>query len=98
MLVKEIPQKYQADLQTATNILKQAGCSDVYLFGSLVTGRVNEFSDIDIGVKGLSAGNFFRTYSKLYLSMAHQIDLVDFDKNQDFYNLLKRLNEVEKIA
>jgi predicted nucleotidyltransferase len=98
MAVKDIPQKYQSEIRTAANILKQAGCSGVYLFGSLVTGKANERSDIDLGVKGLPAEIFFRTYSKLYLGLAHNVDLVDFDKNADFYNLLEQLGEVKKIA
>lgn len=98
MVIDEIPSKYRTDVQTATKILKQEGCKDIYLFGSLVTGDINEYSDIDIGIKGLPAEKFFDVYSKIYLTLANRIDLVDFDSNQDFYNLLSRLDEVRKIA
>jgi predicted nucleotidyltransferase len=98
MLVKDVPQVYQDDIQTAVNILKQAGCAEVYLFGSLVTGNIHESSDIDLGIKGLPPEEFFKTYSKLYLNLSHKVDLVDFDDKQDFHALLERFAEVKKIA
>ena len=45
-----IPKKYQKDIEIATNLLKDEGCKSVFLFGSLVTGKNHEFSDIDIGI------------------------------------------------
>ncbi|MDR1270750.1 MAG: nucleotidyltransferase domain-containing protein, partial [Planctomycetaceae bacterium] len=48
-----IPSKYRKDIEIATNILKNEGCQSVFLFGSLVSGKIHEDSDIDIGIKGL---------------------------------------------
>jgi predicted nucleotidyltransferase len=34
-----IPRKYQNDVELAVDYLKGEGCSAVYLFGSIVTGK-----------------------------------------------------------
>ena len=93
-----IPQKYRQDIENATNLLKNEGCEAVYLFGSLVTGKINDNSDIDIGIKGLPKGKFFKVYSRLYFDMENQIDLVDFDVNSDFYTMLNSIGEVVQIG
>jgi len=54
-----IPQEYRNDIEIARNVLKNEGCQSVYLFGSLVTGKHHNDSDIDIGIKGLPKGKFF---------------------------------------
>ena len=53
-----IPPKYRQDIESAANLLKNEGCETVFLFGSLVTGKIRDDSDIDIGVKGLPQGKF----------------------------------------
>jgi len=89
-----IPQKYRKDIETAANLLKDEGCQSIFLFGSLVTGKIHQNSDIDIGIKGLPAGKFFETCAKVYFAMDNDIDIIDFDNNADFYNLLNRQGEV----
>jgi predicted nucleotidyltransferase len=131
-----IPAKYQKDIETATNLLKNEGCQSttppqadgvccsrkvfdsgyiplvppqgagvctlrnesIFLFGSLVTGKTHDDSDIDIGIKGLPKGKFFEVYSRLYFDIENKIDLVDFDTNSDFYSMLKRIGEVIQIG
>jgi len=93
-----IPQKYQKDIEIATNLLKKEGCQSIYLFGSLVTGKNHDDSDIDIGIKGLPKGKFFETCARVYFSIDNDIDIVDFDRNVDFYTLLNRQGEVVEIG
>jgi predicted nucleotidyltransferase len=93
-----IPRKYRQDIKNVTNFLKNEGCEAIFLFGSLVTGKIHENSDIDIGIKGLPKGKFFHVYSKLYFNFDNKIDLVDFDKNDDFYSMLYKLGEVIQIG
>jgi predicted nucleotidyltransferase len=93
-----IPLKYRQDIENATNLLKNEGCQSIFLFGSLVTGKIRDDSDIDIGIKGLPKGKFFEAYSKLYFDMENKIDLVDFDVNSDFYSMLTRIGEVVQIG
>jgi predicted nucleotidyltransferase len=93
-----IPLKYRQDIETATNLLKNEGCKEVFLFGSLVTGRIHDDTDIDIGIKGLPKGKFFEVYSRLYFDIENNVDLVDFDANTDFYSMLNRVGEVVQIG
>jgi hypothetical protein len=53
---------------------------------------------IDIGIKGLPPGKFFRVYAQLDNNVSNNIDLVDFDENSKFYNLLDSLGEVVEIG
>ena len=93
-----IPQKYKNDVETAAHLLKNEGCQSVYLFGSLVTGKIHQNSDIDIGIKGLPPERFFRVYAKLDNNLLNEVDLIDFDENNQFYNLLNSLGEVIEIG
>ena len=93
-----IPQKYKKDIDRATSLLKDEGCKAVYLFGSMVTGKINNNSDIDIGIKGLPPEKFFKVYSKLYMNLDNEIHLVDFDYDEQFFSLLERLGEVVEIG
>jgi predicted nucleotidyltransferase len=98
MKVADIPQKYRNDVELAVSYLKNEGCSAVYLFGSMVTGKTNDDSDIDIGIKGLSPRKFIRIYSVLNDKLLNKIDLVDFDTNTSFFELLNALGEVQRIG
>jgi len=93
-----IPSKYQKDIDIATNFLKNEGCQSIYLFGSLVTGKIHQNSDIDIGIKGLPPEKFIRVYAKLDKNLSNNVDLVDFDENDKFYNLLNSLGEIVEIG
>lgn len=93
-----IPEKYKSDIETATNLLKAEGCKSIFLFGSIVTGKSHEKSDLDFGISGLPPDKFFRVYSKLYKKLEKPFDLVDFDSQNEFYNLLNKLGEVVKIG
>jgi len=94
----DIPQKYRKDVEVARNLLKNEGCQSIYLFGSLVTGKDHDNSDIDIGIKGLPKGKFFATCAKVYFALDNDVDIVDFDSNDEFYSLLNRLGEVVEIG
>ena len=93
-----IPMKYQKDIEIAKNLLKKEGCKSIYLFGSMVTGKIHQNSDIDIGIKGLPPGTFFHVYAKLDDILSANVDLVDFDANYKFYNLLSSLGEIVEIG
>ena len=94
----DIPQKYRTDIKKAAELLKNEGCESVYLFGSLVTGKINDNPDIDIRIKGLPDGKFFKLYSRLYFDFDTKIDLIDFDTNNDFYSMLNRIGELVQIG
>lgn len=88
----------ETTLSTASKILKNAGCTDVYLFGSQARGVANENSDIDLGVKGLSPSLFFRVHLQLENALNMKVDLVDFDYQSSFFELLKNIGELKQIG
>jgi predicted nucleotidyltransferase len=98
MDLDKIPEKYQGDIKKAANLLKNEGCEAVFLFGSMITGKIHQNSDIDIGIKGLPPKKFFRVYAFLDRELSNKIDLVDFDLHKDFYVLLDSLGEVVEIG
>jgi len=98
MELNKIPEKYQDDIEKATKLLKNEGCKAVFLFGSMVTGKIHQNSDIDIGIKGLPPKNFFSVNASLDKELSNKIDLVDFDLRNDFYALLDSLGEVVELG
>jgi predicted nucleotidyltransferase len=98
MDMDKIPVNYQEDIKKAVVILKNEGCKAVYLFGSMITGKIHDNSDIDIGITGLPAKKYFRVYALLDKELTNRIDLVDFDLYKDLYNLLNSLGEVAEIG
>jgi predicted nucleotidyltransferase len=98
MDLKKVPAKYHEDIKKAVQLLKNEGCKAVFLFGSMVTGKTHQNSDIDIGIRGLPQKKFFRVYAFLDKELSNNIDLVDFDLHKDFYTLLDSLGEVVEIG
>lgn len=93
----QLPEHFQRDVEKIIKILKASGCTDIYLFGSLVDGNTHENSDIDIAVRGCPKHNFFRVWSKLVMALDHTIDLVDLDSNDRFAKYLQQEGELRKI-
>ena len=85
-------------LNKIADILKNEGCKEIFLFGSHVTGRATENSDIDIGVKGLLPSRFFAAYSRLEDEIKERIDFVDFDEQHTFFDFLTSIGEIKKIG
>ncbi|MCR5313402.1 MAG: nucleotidyltransferase domain-containing protein [Bacteroidaceae bacterium] len=81
-----------------STVLSKMGCTESYLFGSHVTGNADEYSDIDIGIKGLLPQKFFATHSMLENATGKSVDLVDFDEKPQFFELLQKLGELQKIG
>lgn len=87
-----------AKLEPAIKLLKGVGCTEIYLFGSQSTGKAHEGSDVDLGVKGLPPQLFFGIHYDLEQTLRMPVDLVDFDYQKDFYELLNRIGELKKIG
>ncbi|MDA0836831.1 MAG: nucleotidyltransferase domain-containing protein [Planctomycetota bacterium] len=94
----EFPEILQSSLDQAVEILKEEGCAEVYLFGSIAEGKASAASDIDLAVRGCPKGAFFHIYGRLMMEMDRPVDLVDLDKSKDFAQNLQQQNELLKIA
>lgn len=93
-----VPEPFQEDLKRAVGILREEGCREIYLFGSLATGRASETSDIDLGIRCYPKDKFFRIYGRLMMDIDHRFDLVDFEINDSMFDVLTRVGEVQRIA
>ena len=88
----------KSDLDRAIEILKEEGCEEIYLYGSIAEDRFDEESDIDLAVKGIPSGDFFRVLGRLMLELDHPVDLVDLDKDEDFSRFLKEEGELIRAS
>jgi len=94
----QLPDIYQRDIRRAVEILRGAGCTHVYLFGSLVSGEVREGSDIDLAVRGCPKGSFFAVLGRLLLELDHPVDLVSLDSEDPFARYLEQEGELRLIG
>jgi len=85
----QFPETYQRDVRRAVKILKEAGCTYIFLFGSLTTAGVRGKSDIDLAIRGCPKGEFFHLLGKLLLELEHPVDLVDLDRQDAFARYLE---------
>ena len=95
--ITEIPDAFQADVRRATEILKEAGCTEIFVFGSLAKGRAGKSSDLDLAVRGCPKAGFFHLWGKLFMSLEHSVDLVDLDSEDPFARYLEMHAEVIQI-
>ena len=54
--LKDVPDSIRREVARGVAILKDSGCQEVYVFGSVAEGRVTPDSDIDFAVRGCPAG------------------------------------------
>jgi predicted nucleotidyltransferase len=96
--VTPLPESYRKDIRRAIEILKEAGCTDVFLFGSLATGEVRDKSDIDLAVRGCPQGEFFPLLGRLLLELNYPVDLVSLDRQDAFARYLEEQGELLQIG
>ncbi|MCK4260526.1 MAG: nucleotidyltransferase domain-containing protein [Halanaerobiales bacterium] len=87
-IFSRIPERYTQDIKLAIEILKDEGCTEIYLFGSLAEGDFREDSDIDLAVKGCPRDRFFHVLGKLLLELNHKVDLINLDGRDPFAEYL----------
>lgn len=96
--LKKLPSDFQKDLKTAIKILQTAGCTEIYIFGSVAHGELRMDSDIDIAIKGCPKGLFFRLLGTLLVNLEHSVDLVDLDSGTRFNDFLIKHKELVRVA
>ncbi|UCH95615.1 MAG: nucleotidyltransferase domain-containing protein [Candidatus Aminicenantes bacterium] len=96
--IEKVPESHRQDIETAVDILKREGCSEIYLFGSLVHGDFSESSDVDLAVKGLKKRNYFKILGKLMMALDHPVDLINLEKEDRFSALLIKNGELLRVA
>ena len=92
------PESYQTNVRRAVEILKEAGCTSVFLFGSLASGNVREKSDIDLAVRGCPKGKFFHLVGRLLIELDYPVDLVNLDMQDGLAHYLEKEGELLQIG
>ena len=85
-------------LEIVTEYLKSAGCSEIYLFGSVAEGNARETSDLDIAVRGIPANRFFAIYGELLSRYSRPIDLVDLVLQTNLGRRILASTNVKRVA
>jgi predicted nucleotidyltransferase len=98
--VNELPVsgELRRDVDRAVAILKEEGCSEVFLFGSVVNGRTRRDSDIDIAIRSYPPDRVFHVYERLLWNLGHPTDLIDLDSRNPFAEYLERRGEPARLG
>ena len=95
----ELPDTVRVDLDKAITILKEAGCAEIYVFGSFAgVSTTREDSDLDIAIRGLAKERFFFVYGRLLTTLSTDIDLVALDHGSPFADYLIRSGTLRRVA
>lgn len=94
----QISGKYEKDINKAIQILKESGCEEIFLFGSVASQDVKAKSDIDLAIRGCPRGLFFHLLGRLIMELDHRVDLVKLDSEDAFSQYLEKEGELVQIA
>jgi predicted nucleotidyltransferase len=95
---KTMDERVENLLQRGAALLRAAGAREVYVFGSVATGRTHEGSDVDLAISGLPPENFFATMARLEDLFEGNVDLVDLDDATPFTAYLKTKGLLRRVA
>ena len=97
--INNLPYSYQEDIKKAIQILKDNGATEIFIFGSIAKGNINENSDIDIAIKGIHAKDFYRVASVLMFELENKFDLIDLDdKENRFSQMLLKVGGLLQVG
>ena len=88
----------QKDIETAARILREAGATEVFVFGSAAHGEMRPESDLDIAVRGIAPEQFFHVMSTVTFAVSVAIDLIDLDERNPFTEYLETKGELLRVA
>ena len=77
------------DREAITRTAKTYRIKRLVLFGSSAD-PVREGRDIDLGVEGLPANDFYRFYGDLLFCVSKPVDLVDLSQDSKFTRLIRQ--------
>ena len=95
--IDQIPASHRHDVKKALEILRKAGCGEIYIFGSLVDGTVTSKSDIDLAVKGIPPEFYFKVLARLIMQLDHPVDLIDLEEDNRFSQMIRREGNLRRV-
>jgi predicted nucleotidyltransferase len=91
-------QETRRDIEEAVSILRAAGATEVFVFGSVSRGAGRPGSDLDLAVRGLPPERFFEAMSKIAFAVSGSFDLVDLDERNPFTEFLEEKGDLQRVA
>ena len=85
-------------LAEAGRALREAGATEVFVFGSAASGDLRRHSDIDLAVSGLPPARFFRAISIAWDILGRPVDLLDLDRPTPRADYLKRKGDLHRVG
>ncbi len=85
-------------IDAAAEVLKRAGATAVYVFGSAAEGTDTADSDLDLAVSGLPPAGFFHAVGEATMAVARPIDVIDLDEPSAFTDYLERKGRLLRVA
>lgn len=82
----------------AADLFHRLGASEVFLFGSAVTGEVRPNSDIDMAVSGLPPSVYFSAVSQATELVGRPVDLVDLDDPSALVRYLRASGDLVRVG
>lgn len=79
----------EKDKQVIQEISNKYHAGRVLLFGSSLS-PTKESRDIDLGVEGISAEDFFRFYGDLIFALSKPVDIVDLSGDSKFIRIIRK--------
>lgn len=77
------------DRKTIIGCARKFKVGSVFLFGSSLD-KSAQARDIDIGIKGIAPGNFFKFYAELIKNLSKPVDVVDLSGESLFNKLVEK--------
>jgi predicted nucleotidyltransferase len=92
----------QAKIEQAARILREAGATEVYVFGSAVDPDEqlpgHEPQDLDLAVEGLRPEIYFDTLGELMWQLRMPVDLIPLDSPSPFVKRLRKSGSLRRVA
>jgi predicted nucleotidyltransferase len=85
-------------MDAAVSVLKAAGAKEVYAFGSAVHDKGRAPRDIDLAVKGLPSGVFFKIHGRLLYDLPVRVDIIDLDSPSAISRHLQASGELVRVG
>lgn len=91
-------EELKTQIAKAAEALKKAGAREVYVFGSALTERFREDSDVDLAISGLPPERFFRAMGAAARILRRDVDLIDLDEDNPFTQCLRDEGEMVRVG
>lgn len=79
----------EADKRKIREISKKYHAKRVLLFGSSISSD-EESRDIDLGVEGISARDFYKFYGDLIIALSKPVDVIDLSGTSKFIRMINQ--------